>query len=263
MKKNKQILILSFLFAICLCVFFYPFISNQSRKKINTQTTDYSLGNEEIYNNALLYNENLVKDISFGLKEKEYENVLNLNKSGLMGYIEIPKIQIIEPIYHYTSDEVLDKGIGHLFGTSLPVGGKNSHCLLTGHSGLPTSKLFTDLDQMSIGDTFYIHTCKHILSYKVYEIKIVSPEENPFKLKDNIDLITLVTCTPYGINTHRLLVTGKRTKLNNKEKENEKKKGNKLQIQKMFKLKNIIVLCMIAFVFAIIIYNFNDNKKGG
>ena len=128
-----------------------------------------------------------------------------------MGYIEIPKISIRLPIYHGTSEEVLQKGVGHIESTALPIGGEFSHTILTGHRGLPSAKLFTDLDQLGIGDRFYIHVLDQILAYEVDEINTVLPNElqklQPIKERD---LVTLITCTPYGVNTHRLLVRGTR-----------------------------------------------------
>ena len=128
-----------------------------------------------------------------------------------MGIVEIPKIAIKLPIYHGTSDEALSNGVGHIQGTSLPVGGNNTHAVLSGHRGLPSSKLLVRLDEMKKGDYFFIRTCNKTLAYKIYNIKVVEPSDiSTLKIEKNKDIVSLVTCTPYGLNTHRLVVTGKR-----------------------------------------------------
>ena len=142
---------------------------------------------------------------------KDYERQLDLDGSGIMGYLEIPKISVCLPVYHGTEDEVLARGAGHLEGSSLPVGGGGTHTVLTGHRGLPSAKLFTDLDQLREGDTFRIMTLGDTLEYEVTGIRTVLPEETKdLRILEGKDLATLVTCTPYGVNTHRLLVTGER-----------------------------------------------------
>lgn len=129
----------------------------------------------------------------------------------MMGYVDIPSIGVSLPIYHYTTDDVLSKGVGHLYGTSLPVGGENTHSVITGHRGLPSSKLFTDLDKVKVGDVFSIYVLGEELDYQVDQIDIVLPDEiSSLSIEPGKDLVTLVTCTPYGVNTHRLLVRGHR-----------------------------------------------------
>ncbi len=138
-----------------------------------------------------------------------YLNLLNINEDGVMGYIEIPKIDVKLPIYHGTSSEVLQKGVGHLEGSSLPVGGKGTHAILSAHRGLPTAKLFTDLNQLQKEDKFYIRILGKILVYEVDQILVVEPNQtDALMIDENKDYITLVTCTPYAVNTHRLLVRG-------------------------------------------------------
>lgn len=140
-----------------------------------------------------------------------YAGLLNIDGDGSMGYIEIPSIDVKLMIYHGTAEEVLQKGVGHLQGSSLPVGGRGTHCVLSAHTGLNNKKLFTDLDQLVKGDVFYIHVLDQILAYQVDQIKVVLPDEtDDLKINAEEDYITLVTCTPYGINTHRLLVRGTR-----------------------------------------------------
>lgn len=141
----------------------------------------------------------------------EYRELLSMPDDEAMAYLEIPKIGQSLPVYHGTSNEVLEQGIGHLPGTSLPVGGESSHCVLSGHRGLPTKKLFTDLDQLKPGDQFFIHVFGDDLAYEVDNIQVVEPTQiDGLSLQPGQDLVTLVTCTPYGVNTHRMLVTGHR-----------------------------------------------------
>ncbi len=144
-------------------------------------------------------------------QQKKYEKLLDVTGTGIMGYIDIPKIQITLPIYHGVDEAILQVAIGHLAGTSLPVGGKNTHCVVSGHRGLPSAKLFTDLDQMKEGDTFTMTVLDRTVTYEVDQIRIVEPTDlSNLQIEKDKDLCTLVTCTPYGINTHRLLVRGHR-----------------------------------------------------
>lgn len=143
--------------------------------------------------------------------EEEYEKTLDVSGTGIMGYIEIDSVHIRLPIYHGTSEGVLQIAVGHIAGTSLPVGGTNTHCILSAHTGLPSAKLFTDIDQLEIGDTFELVILDRTLTYEVDKIDVVLPEEvSGLKIEEGQDLVTLETCTPYGINTHRLLVRGHR-----------------------------------------------------
>lgn len=148
----------------------------------------------------------------FSESEKaEYESLLNLSGIGIMGYIEIPKISVRLPIYHGTDESILQIAVGHIEGTSMPVGGESTHVALSGHRGLPSAKLFTDLDQLVIGDTFSITVLDEVLTYELCQIDTVLPEEmDLLKVVPGEDLVTLVTCTPYGVNSHRLLLRGKR-----------------------------------------------------
>ena len=146
-------------------------------------------------------------------QKKVYESRLTFDSTGVMGYIDIPKISVKLPIYHGTSESVLQTSIGHLAETSLPVGGKGSHCVLSGHRGLPSSKLFSDLDKMVQGDTFTLSVLNETYTYQVDQIRVVEPTDlRELTIRPDMDLCTLVTCTPYGINSHRLLVRGHRVK---------------------------------------------------
>lgn len=155
------------------------------------------------------------------LSDESYENILNLTGKGIMGSIEIPKIGVALPIYHGTSDDVLSNGVGHLQNSSFPVGGENTRTVLTGHRGLPNAKLFTRLDELKKDDLFYIRVGNKTLAYQIYKIEIVKKEEAPdvLGIEEGKDLATLLTCTPYGINTQRLILTGKRVPYSEKKKE--------------------------------------------
>lgn len=155
------------------------------------------------------------------LSDENYESILNLTGKGIMGSIEIPKIGVDLPIYHGTDDDALNNGVGHLQNSSFPVGGENTRTVLTGHRGLPNAKLFTRLDELKKDDLFYIHVGNKTLAYQIYKIEIVKKEEAPdvLGIEEGKDLATLLTCTPYGVNTHRLILTGKRVPYSEKKKE--------------------------------------------
>ena len=170
---------------------------------------------EELKEEAIAYNNSLIgKSNRLNLSkadEKEYESLLDVTGTGIMGYIEISKIRCSLPIYHGTDDAVLQIAIGHISGSSLPVGGESTHCVLSGHRGLPSAKLFSKLDQLEVGDTSVLRVLDDVLTYEVDQILIVEPQEiNSLQIEEGKDLCTLVTCTPYGVNTHRLLVRGHR-----------------------------------------------------
>ena len=170
---------------------------------------------EHIWRSAREYNARLLERANpFRVLEEDeadYNGELNVGNNGIMGYIEIPSIEVSLPIYHGTSDGVLQVAVGHLQGSSLPVGGPSTHCVLSGHRGLPSAKLFTNLDQLAEGDTFMLRILNETLTYEVDQIHIVLPDEmGDLVVQEGQDHCTLITCTPYGINTHRLLVRGKR-----------------------------------------------------
>ena len=170
---------------------------------------------EEILKSAEKYNAQLAKTgVLWKMEEKDekaYLAELNVNETGIMGYIDIPKIGVTLPVYHGTDEAVLQIAIGHLSGTSLPVGGENTHCVVSGHRGLPSARLFTDLDKMAAGDSFTITVLNRTVTYEVDQIRVVEPTDlSDLRIEKGKDYCTLVTCTPYGINTHRLLVRGHR-----------------------------------------------------
>ena len=176
---------------------------------MNAEEYDRLLSEAKVYNER--FAENGLEWNVTDEERAEYESVLNVDGSSVMGYIRIPKIDVMLPVYHGTSERILQTSIGHLEGSSLPVGGESTHCLLSGHRGLPSARLFTDLDQLREGDTFTITVLNDTLTYEVDHIWIVEPEDlSHLTIEEGQDLCTLITCTPYGINTHRLLVRGHR-----------------------------------------------------
>lgn len=260
-KRNTIIMII--LFFIGLLTLFYPTLSNYYNEKIGSKTI-YNYENiidsydfnkfKEIKDNAIKYNKDLSKlsDPLIDYKEiKNYENILNVNDEGMMGYLSIDKIRVEIPIYHGTSNDTLNSFVGHVEGTSLPIGGISTHSVLSAHRGLPSAKLFSDLDKLEIGDTFKIIVLDEVLTYKVDKISIVKPNNSKelMNVKDK-DYVTLITCTPYGINTHRLLVRGVRVD-NNVNKvyiSTEGFKINKLIVIPILTLPIIILLILIIVI---------------
>lgn len=237
-KKHISTIIIALIFLAGLGFLLYPTVSNlwnrahQSRA-IATYTKQVEKlddsQNKEMLKAARKYNKSLLKKSDHWKlskkDKKKYESLLDVSGTGIMGYIEVPKIDCSLPIYHGTDEGALQIAIGHLEGSSLPVGGKSTHCVLSGHRGLPSARLFTDLDQMEEGDIFILNILGRKLAYEVDQIKVVRPEEmSDLEIEEGKDLCTLVTCTPYGINTHRLLVRGHRTKYVEKKVEEEQKK---------------------------------------
>ena len=177
---------------------------------MDSEKYDRMLNEAQAYNRSILIN----RENSYVLTDEEraiYNELLNISGVGIMGYVEIPSINCTLPIYHGTEESVLQIAIGHLDWTSLPVGGSSSHCVISGHRGLPSAKLFTDLDELSEGDIFMLRVLDEVLTYEVDQISIVLPTQvEELHISEGEDFCTLVTCTPYGINTHRLLVRGHR-----------------------------------------------------
>lgn len=170
---------------------------------------------EELWDAAWDYNQSLLhrpNDFLLSDEQQEiYKSLLDIGGNGIMGYIEIPMIDVMLPIYHGTKESVLQIAVGHLDWTSLPVGGAGSHCVISGHRGLPSARLFTDLDKLKVGDVFMLHVLNEILTYEIDQILIVEPQDtDPLLIEPGKDLCTMITCTPYGINSHRMLVRGHR-----------------------------------------------------
>ena len=226
-KLKRNALVIGLLL-IGLLILFYPAYSNlfnqmrahkmvvnyhETVGKKSNSTRKLELAKAQEYNLRLI-GEKVPESFAkrTGIKhDKEYEGLLNPSGNGMIGVISIPSIDVELPIYHYTTKEILEKGAGHLFGSSLPVGGENTHSVITAHRGLPSAKMFTDLDELKIGDKFFIEVLDRKIAYKVDKIKTVKPEDTKdMKITEGEDFVTLVTCTPYGQNTHRLLVRGHR-----------------------------------------------------
>lgn len=224
-KRRGPTIAVAVLLLAGLCVLAYPFVSDllasreqiaavasyqKNAAKLPTQQEKQMLQQAQAYNEQL--SSGLLADPFSGHAEqmdKAYLQLLNLD--DMMGSIKIPKIGVNLPIYHGTGEHTLTKGVGHLYGTSLPVGGQSTHAVLTGHRGLPSATLFTHLDQLELGDRFYIEILHETLAYQVDKIQVVTPDESdPLQIMPGKDYVTLLTCTPYGINSHRLLVRGTR-----------------------------------------------------
>lgn len=260
-KRNTIIMIV--LFFIGLLTLFYPTLSNYYNEKMGSKTiynyenllNSYDIGKfKQIKKDAINYNKKLSK-----LKEplldyddlKNYNKVLNVNNEGMIGYLSIDKIRVEIPIYHGTSNETLNSFVGHIEGTSLPIGGKGNHSVLSAHRGLPSAKLFSDLDRLELGDTFKITVLDEVLTYEVDKISIVKPNNSKeLKIDKKNDYVTLLTCTPYGINTHRLLVRGKRVdnNINKVYITTEGFKLNKLIVIPILTLPIIILLILIIII---------------
>lgn len=224
-KKNRNTVVL--LVAVLLAglsLLLYPAVSNywnslHQSQAIATYMDDVSELDDSTYHalwkEAQDYNTSLLEDENRFFPDEEeqqqYEQLLSISDDGIIGYIEIPSIDVTLPIYHGTSEEILQTAIGHIEGSSLPVGGPSTHCVISGHRGLPSSKLFTDIDQLSEGDIFTLSVLEETLTYEVDQIRIVEPDDiSLLGIEEGEDLCTLVTCTPYGVNSHRLLVRGHR-----------------------------------------------------
>ena len=224
MRKHLSTIVLLFILFIGLSLLLYPTASDywnsfhQTRAIATYAENVANLDNnqyDQLWEDARAYNQALpFRSNPYYLSEEqraEYESLLDVSGLGVMGYIEIPEIDVSLPIYHGIEESVLQVAVGHLDWTSLPVGGESTHCVLSGHRGLPSAKLFTNLDKLREGDTFLLRILDEVLTYEVDQILIVEPQETAaLRVVEGKDYCTLVTCTPYGINTHRLLVRGHR-----------------------------------------------------
>lgn len=284
MKSNKKRkmtikdIIRLIVLVVAFAVLLYPTVSsyvnekNGSKVVSNYDAESVRLSNAEkekmledarAYNKEMLSNIDLIDPFSQGETniDERYESLLNMDGSGMMGYIRIPKIKVEIPIYHGTSESVLQAGVGHFWGTSLPVGGESTHTVLTGHRGLPTKTLFTNMDKLVEGDVFYIKVLDETLAYKVDQILTVLPEETEaLSIVPGQDYATLVTCTPYAINTHRLLVRGHRIPY---EEAVKIEKNTSTGIELSFTTKVLIVTLGIIFIGLIIamLYSLYDKKR--
>lgn len=224
MKSHRSIILLILILLIGLSLMLYPSfadwwnsfhssraIASYVDQVVNIDDAQY----EELWDAAWDYNQSLLhrpNDFLLSDEQQEiYKSLLDIGGNGIMGYIEIPVIDVMLPIYHGTKESVLQIAVGHLDWTSLPVGGAGSHCVVSGHRGLPSARLFTDLDRLEVGDVFMLHVLNEILTYEIDQILIVEPRDtDPLLIEPGMDLCTMITCTPYGINSHRMLVRGHR-----------------------------------------------------
>ena len=270
-------------FAAGLLIVLYPTLSSKwNERRFQELVTEYDVNaadesrdfSDEIkkvqdYNAILKGSE--VPD-AFSIRENvadpKYEELMNINNNGIMGSIEIPVIDVKLPIYHYTRDEVLEKGVGHLFGSSLPVGGESTHCVLSAHRGLPNAKMFTDLDLLREGDVFYLKVFNDTLAYEVDQILKVEPQEtSSLAIEEGKDYVTLVTCTPYAVNTHRLLVRGHRIPYEEEvyreaAEHSEPRFGSSLWIHVLCALAGVVLAVFMCWLLPGILKKRQDKNHG-
>lgn len=272
MKKRVVKIILIIGFIAGLAISLYPLVSNMYAKRsqmdvINEYQKEVADSDEEKIAQekelALTYNRKLNQTVilsdpfdpnAISVADEQYYEILNFTNDGVMGYIKIPRIGVNLPIYHGTDQEHMLKGVGHLVGTSLPIGGVDSHAVLSAHSGLSSADLFTNLVDLEKGDLFYIYVLDEVLAYEVDNIKVVKPTEtDDLRITKGEDYVTLVTCTPFGINSHRLLVRGHRVEYN---PDDEKKEANKSNDDIWFKeyIKSIISGVGVIVVILVIVF---------
>ncbi len=275
MKNKISTIILSLAFLAGLSLLLYPTASDYwNSMHASKAVADYSAEvtqltqtqYDEIWAAATAYNQSLRdRNGSFYLtdeQKEQYEALLDVNGTGIMGYIEIPNIKLSLPIYHGTEDSVLQIAVGHLEWSSLPVGGEGTHCVLSGHRGLPSAKLFTNLDQLVEGDTFVLRVLDEVLTYQVDQILIVEPEDtDALKAEEGKDLCTLVTCTPYGVNSHRLLVRGHRIE-NQAQAEAIRVTSDAMQIEPLL-VAPAVALPVLLILLIVLLASGNKKKSNG
>ena len=274
MKSKTSKLMIGIIFLAGLSLLLYPFVANQwnnYRQKQLISSYEQTVSQKEASNGidydaelkkAEAYNEALLPSIlpdSFAIadaseEDQTYMNTLNIAGDEMMGIVEIPKIDIKLPIYHTTQEDVLKQAAGHLEGSSLPIGGKSTHSVISAHRGLPSASLFTDLDQLKKGDHFLIHVLNKTLCYEVDKISVVKPEEtSALAVEEGEDLVTLLTCTPYGVNTERLLVRGHRVPYEEQKVADEKTPLSGISLHTNYLLWVIVGLAVTAF-FILVLY---------
>lgn len=272
-KKDRfTTILLILIFLAGLSLLLYPTVSNyinslhQSRAIVEYAENVANLDDntyEQLLTDAINYNTELSQNGSRPIvteqKREQYEQLLNVSGNGIIGYIEIPMIGCSLPIYRGTEEAVLQVAVGHIDWSSLPVGGESSHCVLSGHRGLPSAKLFTDLDKLSTGDTFMVCVLKETLTYEVDQILIVEPQDtSALQIVNGEDYCTLVTCTPYGINTHRLLVRGHRIE-NTEQAKTVRVTSDALQIEPLI-VAPIVAVPMLLILLIILIIKTRKKK---
>ena len=273
--KNKltTILLILALFA-GLSLLLYPTVSDWNSLHASQAVADYAENvrnleaekYEQVLQDAKSYNQMLpYKQTTFALSEEEkeaYDALLDISGTGVMGYIEIPTVNISLPVYHGTEDAVLQIAVGHLEWSSLPVGGESTHCVLSGHRGLPSAKLFTNLDKLVAGDKFIMRVLDEVLTYEVDQILIVEPTDvSTLMIEAGKDLCTLVTCTPYGINSHRLLVRGHRIE-NQDEAQAIRVTSDAIQIEPLI-VEPAVALPMLLVLLVILLVSGGKTKSAG
>ena len=277
MKERKEIfsnVILILVMVVGLSLLLYPTFSDWWNSRVQSRavasytamvakldTENYS----QYWNEAKAYNDSLVDRTNPYLlsedQKAQYETVLNLDGTGIMGYVEVPKIDVSLPIYHGTDEAVLAVAIGHLDWTSIPAGGANTHCVISGHRGLPSARLFTDLDKLTVGDYFMLHVLDETLTYEVDQIRIVEPQETEeLLIQEGKDLCTLVTCTPYGINSHRMLVRGHRVD-NLAEAQQVRVTADAVIVEKLVVAPFVLAPILLLMLVALLIPNPNKKKR--
>lgn len=274
MKRKLSTMLLILVFFAGLSLLLYPSLSDywnsfhasqavatysEEVRNLNTDKYDRLIGEAREYNAALPG-----RYKAFFLSESDrstYNALLDVNGTGVMGYIEIPTIQISLPIYHGTEDEVLQIAVGHLDWSSLPVGGEGTHCVLSGHRGLPSAKLFTNLDKLVAGDKFVIRVLDEVMTYEVDQILIVEPNDlSALAIEKGKDLCTLVTCTPYGVNSHRLLVRGHRVE---NESEEIRVTSDAMEIDPLIVAPAVALPMLLALLFILLVSGKKKKSDGG
>lgn len=274
MKRKLSTLLLILVFFAGLSLLLYPSLSDywnsfhasqavatysEEVRNLNADKYDRLIREAREYNAALPG-----RYKAFFLSESDrstYNALLDVNGTGVMGYIEIPTIQISLPIYHGTEDEVLQIAVGHLDWSSLPVGGEGTHCVLSGHRGLPSAKLFTNLDKLVAGDKFVIRVLDEVMTYEVDQILIVEPNDlSALAIEKGKDLCTLVTCTPYGVNSHRLLVRGHRVE---NESEEIRVTSDAMEIDPLIVAPAVALPMLLALLFILLVSGKKKKSDGG
>lgn len=268
-KRRKILKGCIFLIGFMICC--YPLMSSwicRQYQKDAVQTYENSLKSceetkiQELMEEAVHYNDALFQSRGYWvddetrniLGQEHYYEILNISGYDVMGSIEIPKINVNLPIYHGVSEEVLSIGVGHLEGSSFPIGGINTRAILTGHRGLPNAKLFTRLDELEQNDLFFIHVLDEVLAYKITSIEVIEPDDvEGLEIVPEKDLVSLITCTPYGINTHRLVVTGERITY-------EKAQYDSIE-QEMMSYRELVFLCIPFLFLGFAVFRTVKNKR--
>ena len=272
-RKHISTIILCITFITGLSLLLYPTVSNYWNAQHQTQAVvDYTERIEKMddseklaeIDRAVSYNSVLVDNgrrFSPNKEEKEiYNSILSVDDNGMMGYITIPELRLKLAIYHGVDESVLQVGIGHIEGSSLPVGGEGTHCVLSGHRGLPSAKLFTDIDKLVIGDVFMLHVYDEMLTYEVDQILIVEPEDySALAIEEGEDYCTLITCTPYGINTHRLLIRGHRVE--NRVIDGTRVTSDAIKVNKYLVIAGLSLLLLFVYYLFVLIVRLYKKKR--